>query len=166
VLTPQGLPRGKRPLYPFPAMPKATTPATAAPPRRGIRRASQPGRAVSLPLRCFDRAYNPGAKPLPQAKSHWGFAPSLSATTISGEGKEWGSSSGEKEVGLSGASSTARREPLEGAAPGRRRGEVEASWDLDAANPFLTVVCSLHQASADSTIDPRLVESSFLPHSR
>jgi hypothetical protein len=69
--------------------------------------------------------------------------------------KEWGSTSGEEEVGLSGASLTTRRELLEGAAPGRRRGKVEASWDLDDANPFLVVACPLHQASDDSIVDPR-----------
>jgi hypothetical protein len=121
---------------------------------------------VSLPLRRFDRAYNLGAKPLPQAKSHWGFAPSLSITARRGEGEEWGSASGEKEAGLSGSSSTARQESLEGATPGRRRGGVEASWDLDAANPFLAVACPPHQAGNDSTVDPRLVVLSFLPHSR
>jgi hypothetical protein len=66
-----------------------------------------------------------------------------------------GGTSGREEAGLSGASSTARREPLEGAAPGRRRGGVGASRDLDAANIFLAVVGPLHQAGDDSTIDPQ-----------
>jgi hypothetical protein len=67
----------------------------------------------------------------------------------------WGSTNGEEEAGLSCASWTVRHEPLEGAAPGRRRGGVGESRDLDAANTFLTVAGPLHQVGDDSTIDPR-----------
>jgi hypothetical protein len=53
VRVPRGPPRGKRPLYPRPATPKAMAPAIAAPPRRGTHHASQPGRAALLALARF-----------------------------------------------------------------------------------------------------------------
>jgi hypothetical protein len=71
-----GSPQGERLLCPFPATPKEMALATAAPPRRGIHRASQPGRAALHALASLLTAPTTrGGQAPPTSRVALGFCP-------------------------------------------------------------------------------------------